>query len=1166
MTRGLTRREGVQDSLAGRDQMQPVQLRGPGIMNPTPMRVQAQQPATQSARVAQELANWSSGRLAEAVQKQQQRDLLDGQMAHIQGETFDQVEMQGRPWALEGYRLMDAQSMASSMLAAQRQEIAQMAHQMTPDQFRAHMADRVASMTEGMDPRTAELVQAQMVEQMPTLFADHTQRHLQYQEQQAFDSLERSIDVVSRDPTSVEQLVAFAAGGEDSPSAGLSDERRTTAVVSGIVRAFDNDNPLAYSAIMGAGVLDIESLPSDQIRAIRSAQSSFQSRRRQELNVALLNEEQALMDDVEAGNLSPGQAVESMVDMYSRHGIEITHSEATTIYGQAEAVERTENYTATVMIEEAMIRQDWDAVAAISSRALHGGTGVRVAPGQSSIAMEGNLTSGAAIRDRVNAAVESVLGPQARVIHSSGFRNNDTDGDGVPDRSSQHGTGGATDFQILRPDGSVVMWDHPEAQQVFEVAAQMGVRGFGAGPTYMGGSYFHLDLGLGGNGAPVRGGVTVWSDDDGGASDRGPGAAQWYQSLVNAASGSGGLSADESAAWSEAVSAYGGNIVHAGIAFEFGEDAVAALEAGTAPAGVVARAEEIQGTLDNWRAPTAADRLELAQAQLNATRQRNAMDVYEQITPQLADLDDQFVRNEIDEGTWIERRQHLFGVYDQARTEADVDHEIRTARQVDAAAVQAAQAAAGTEYELALDTAQAELVPHRLDFEEAMADETLTTAERQAAAQTYMAAMQGIFDQHGIEMIDRGRAGVAEQVITRFREGEAAHREYSASAAMIGNAETANTVGSLPSELQNRALDSYTERLQNTVANVAAENPDMTPAQLGALEREARMDYIARNNIVDPEMQQMVNLAASGQGWISRDGTPNPSVVAGLHTFTSILAENPDLAYQYVPDPEARGRMMAASFMVQTQFPDMDVFSGVDLADRNDPVANAFHAAVEQVGLAMDRPATPQQTGERVSRAVELMERGNITGSWLGGAGARNVAQALIPNSLVGAGLSSRFDTADVNAARGIDDSSINYQFQGQVTRFLEEVMPYMPAASQQGAVTMALDYVRDRGAVMGSSYIMPRENEPSIRSQMFPGQSVENTAAVNTAIVQWMKDDATLASNPILSEAVEGWLWDSTPQFTVHRVGETYSAIIPGYGSVALPLREIGDLYLSTR
>jgi hypothetical protein len=1106
--------------------------------------------------------------------------MLDGQMAHIQGQSFDNVQMEGRPWALEGYRLMDAQSIASSMLAAQRAEIANGGYEMSPDQFRSAMAARVTAMTEGMDPRTAELVQMQMVEQMQTLFNDHTTQHLAYQEQEAFNSLERSIDVVSRDPTSVEQLIAFAEGGEDSPSAGLSDDRRTAAVVSGIVRAFDNDNPLAYSAIMGSGVLG-ESLTSEQLSTIRSARQRFQTRRRTELNTALLNEETALMDRLEAGELTPEAAVEAYVDMYGRHGIEMTMSEAMQIHSQADTIEETENRTASVLIEDATLREDWDTVAQIGARAVFGGGGygVRVTPGQSSIPHVGNLTSDPAVRDLVHAAVETVFGPNVEVRHTSGFRNNDTDGDGIPNRSSQHGTGGATDFHIVE-NGQIVPWNDPRIEQMFGVAASYGARGFGAGPTYMSGTSFHIDLGLGGNGAPVRGGVTVWSDDDGGAADRGAGAAQWYQSIVNAGSGTGGLSSEESEQWSELVSTYQGNVVHAAVAMEFGADAVQALEAGTATAAVMARAEAVQGTLDNWRAPTAADRLNVARGQLDATRRRVAMDAYEEFAPRVAEVDDAFARGEMDEGTWRERRTHLYERYDQARTEADVNNEIAQVRAVDAAHAQAVEQARDTEYALALEAAQAATTEPRLAFEAAMEDESLTPQERQMAAQQYREARQAIFDEYGIQLIDRGNGAVAEQVIEQWTAGEQAHRAWAEGQAIIGNANTSQTVGTLPRDLQQRALGDFRNQLDTQIENMRAENPDVPEAQVEALRRDMEIDYIAQNGIIDEATQQMVNLAASGQGWINRQGEPNPSVVAGLHTFASIYAANPDLAYQYVSDPEAQGRMLAAMHQVQAQFPDTDAFASVDLSNRNDPLANAFHAAVEQVGLGIERPATPEQTAARVARAMDLMDRGNITGTAFGGLLSRSPSGALLP-TVGDAAISGNFDVRDRNAAYRLDRGMIDRDFSAHVTNFIETVTPYMPAVDQHGAVTMALDFVRERGAVMGNGFVMPRANEPSITSQMFPGQQVSNTAAVNTAIANWMSDEGTRESNPVLAEYFEdnfrgeGLIplsGDATagtrisPVYSVSRHGEHYVATIPGYGSVVLPLAEIGDLYTSTR
>jgi hypothetical protein len=336
------------------------------------------------------------------------------------------------------------------------------------------------------------------------------------------------------------------------------------------------------------------------------------------------------------------------------------------------------------------------------------------------------------------------------------------------------------------------------------------------------------------------------------------------------------------------------------------------------------------------------------------------------------------------------------------------------------------------------------------------------------------------------------------------------------------------------------------------------------------MERQARVEYVARNGIVDTEVQQMINLAASGQAWIGPDGEPNPSTVVGLHTFTSLLSENQALAYQYVPDPEARGRMMAAASMVQARFPKRDVFTDVDLTNKDDPVANAFHTAIQQVGLSMANPPSPEEIEARVGSALETLEDGNVTNTFMGGLWNDDVADAILPtgtastlNRLMGLG---RSDWDDVNVSGRIDRQAINDQFQGHVERFLTEIVPHMPGTSRDGAVTMAMDYVRSRGAMMGSTYVMPPPNEPGMRAQMFPGQQVDNLAAVNTAIGQWMASPEVQERIPILADVPNSIFWRGTPQYTVNRLNGQYVATIPGHGSINLPLREIGDLYTSNR
>jgi hypothetical protein len=91
---------------------------------------------------------------------------------------------------------------------------------------------------------------------------------------------------------------------------------------------------------------------------------------------------------------------------------------------------------------------------------------------------------------------------------------------GVSNHSpTNHAPGHAIDYYAQTEDGRRLPWNDPLVRQASERFWELGGHGVGAGPTYMGGQHYHWDI--------SSNGVRSWSDDDGGASDRGPGAAGW---------------------------------------------------------------------------------------------------------------------------------------------------------------------------------------------------------------------------------------------------------------------------------------------------------------------------------------------------------------------------------------------------------------------------------------------------------------------------------------------------------------------------------------------------------------------------------------------------------------------------------------------------------------
>lgn len=1058
MTQGMERRAAPQDNLRGMEAVNPVTRSVPGVGAPAAPSVPVN---TYGQQIASQVSRFAGERLAEIQQKRQERSMMDGQIAAMQGASFESVEMEGDKWALEGYRVVTAQSLSSSLLRAQEQEITSGAYEQDPDAYRATLVNRIDAMTADIpDERTRMLARDNLMQQMPTLVDGHMRQNLAFREQQNFDTLAQSVDVLSRDNSNTGALIAFATG-ESEATAGLSQERRRAAVVQGVVNAFTNNNPAAYAHLDAADFFNTDNLTASQLQTVRSAQNAYETRLRQQWNGELATEMTALNDRVTAGDIDPLIAAEEQAAIMARHGMRMRATEGNQIYDRARAGVEFAEGTRGLNIQAAGAAGDFD--------------------------LQARLMADAVIHQESRGNPNAVSPVGATGIMQL-----------MPATAANPGFGVRNIFQVARDMGVPVMGETADV-------AQMLMR----------------------------------------------------NPEVNEAMGTEYLST--------MLERYNGDVERALVAYNWGPGNADNWNGDRAslPEETQGYLRNITGSWDDNRPDPQGERV-AAERNLQAVRERARLASLEAMGPMMAENDELFMRGERTLTDWRETRQQAYETWGMELDAQRVNQEQQMMRSVAGERIAELQAVEDVQQAVQLETsiaaADVQLQERRAAFEAGTGTMTLDEIN-----QEYMGAMIGAYQDSGAEM-DAGRISQgAADLVTESAGLVARALQAQEEAAIISNAETAGTVGTLPPTLRDRAVEGFRDFLGRQVENFRAENPDAAPAEIGAMQRAAEVEYLATNGIVDDALQQQINLAASGR-WIAADGEARPTTVVGLHSFVSLLAANPDLAYQYVPDTEARGRMMAASHMVMSMFPDREVFTDVDLANRQDPVANAFYDAVQQVGLTVNSQPSTEETAERVARAVRLMDRGNITNTFGGGFMTDDPASSLVPDTLLQAGMSARFDMADVNAARSIRESAINDQFGMHVTNFLEEIVPHMPGTSQQGAVTMALDYVRERGAFMGSSYVMPAHNEPGLRSQMFPGQTVSNTAAVNTAIVGWLSDPTVQENHPILRDFQEQNFFRNASEYTVSRLNGQYVANIIGVGSIVLPLREIGDRYVAQR
>lgn len=1086
MAQGQERRAQPTDNLRGQDAINPVSRTVPQLGNVRAPSAQAATP-TFGARIAEQVGGYIGGQLANIQQQRQEKSALDGTIAGLQGQSFESVEMDGDKWAMEGHRMVTAQTISATLMRAQEQEIASGAYEADPDTYRATLVDRITNMTSEIeDPRTRRLAQEQLMSQMPALVDGHMTRNLAFKEQQNFEALANSVDVLSRDASSTGAMIAFATGQSEA-TAGLSIERRRAAVTEGVVNSFNNNNPAAYAHLEQAGLLTTEHLTAGQLNQLRSAQNQYEARIRAQWNGELKAEMTALEDKVAVGDLNPIQAAEQQAAIMARHGLRQSAQEGSGIYDRARAGVEFDEGTRGLNIQSAGLAGDYQ--------------------------LQARLMTDAVIKQESN---------------------------GNPNAVSPVGATGI--MQIMPATAADPGYG---VRNIFQVATDMGV--------------------------PF----------DRNASNATAEADRLMRNpAVNEAMGTEYLET--------MLERYNGDVNRALAAYNWGPG-----KADDWDGDLASLPEETRGYIRNITANFSDNRPDpqahrvAAETRYNNIREQAQLQVLEQMGPAMAENDEMFTSGNRTLADWRTGRESIYSEWGQAIDSQRINQEQQMMRRVfsdrinevraEQDNVESVQTAVALETGLA--AAEVQLQERRDAFE--AGDRTISLQE---INEEYMGSMLEAYTASGAELdasrISKDAGDIVHQSADLVSRALVAQEE----AAIISNAETANTVGSLPKPLMDRAVDKYrNELLPRAVENFRAENPNATSAQIGALQRQEEIQYLADNGIVDEAMKQQINLAASGN-WLDASGNARPATVVGLQSFVSLMAANPDLAYQYVPDAASRGRMMAASHQVLSLFPDRQVFTDVDLQDRNDPTANAFYEAVQQIGLADKANVTPEETSRRINTAITALDKGNLDNSWFGGITATSAAGALTASTWLGAGMSGRFEIADVRAQRSTDFESVNAQYKGHVQQFLEETMPHMPATAQEGAVKMALEFVRDRGALMGSSYVMPADNEASINAQMFPGQQNSNPSAVNTAITQWLLSDEVAASNPLMGdwrqsqnrvheafraispfhERNEGSM--HSPEYTVTRVNGQYRAHIAGVGSIMLPLREIGDLYTSNR
>mgnify|MGYP000362619255 CR=1 FL=1 len=364
MALGQERKQVTKDSLAGSQEIEPAvrEVRAPAVPDvPVPDVVNSV-----TSRLAKSLQGWSTKKLTALSDMENEQAQMDGQIAYMQGKSLQDVGLEGNKWAMEGFNLVNAQTASSTITAANMENIKNKDYELSPDQFREKLNAQFKAQMEQMDPNTRSMLRERLLKQAPALIQAHTTANLRHVEKQNYDAVVNNVDLMSRDDAHTDEFLFNFSGDKHSPTASLSESRRISAMVDGVVRAFSSGNPKALQKIKTAGLYD--QLSIGQKQKLEKAEAAYQGDLRKTFNASFMEEKKLFHEDIATGKYSDEEAVDRYSTLLAKYGMKINEIEQKKTWLTNSQAQDVRDHGDHIAFTAAMQAGDVDTAAKITER------------------------------------------------------------------------------------------------------------------------------------------------------------------------------------------------------------------------------------------------------------------------------------------------------------------------------------------------------------------------------------------------------------------------------------------------------------------------------------------------------------------------------------------------------------------------------------------------------------------------------------------------------------------------------------------------------------------------------------------------------------------------------------------------------------------------------
>lgn len=864
------------------------------------------------------LAEFGSKTIREAANARYTRIAAEGAMAYTQGKAVEDLPTDNNKWALEGYRVMEANTTSAALLAAQQAEISTSLYQLSPEEFRAQYGKRMEAALEGKDERVQDVLREQLMKAMPTLIEQHTREHAGYLETKNVEAVETAVDIMSRDTSNTDAVIGIASG--EGAASALASDKQQAAVVSGVVRALANGNPNAYYVLKNEGFFD--SLPADLANSLDAAKRQHDAKVKSEYNPARQSAEREIDRKIANNEYSPDEAAKAKADFEAEYGVDLTAQEASAAMDAADSAGAAENQSIQYEIKTAKLQGDYGKIADLTApyaneAGRRGGSGSRTrlvaraqSAGKDAKHVE-NLTP--AMADNLDALFESAPSNIRDGLQvGSGYRSVERQTQLWNEALAKYGSAAEARKWVAPPGRS--QHNHGNAVDIW----YNGVR-LDKAPAEVR-EWVHANAGNFGLHFPL--GNEAWHIEPAGV--RGKGVAP--KPTVGPV---------DQQKWRTSVEYAKGDLEVAAIVYSDGQAAADTwVQAGRDPSKLSAKAgafaNAVMQQVNGTKYETSQTRSARSQAVYEQVRERAQVEQASVIQARDIELDDAFKAGKIDYSTYTQERKANRDAYGVATTAADLKYAAGQQAQAAEAAARAAKAAADEQARIAKEQAKvakeqerdakvaakaaadakaaerAEM--HRIAVAQGKADydtkleaitkqpkpSDMSQAEFNAMQQQQIAEATKQFEttlttSAQQNQIPLAKQGISDAISVVAAQTKAALKRASENSQLATSIEHYVGTGSLntaPAAVQQRAWEDHQANVKTTVMQ-SANTTGMKPDQIAEYKQDLDEDFFAKSNYVPPEVQSQMSGPLLGE-LVGKDGVPSPQALAAIQAYAQL--------------------------------------------------------------------------------------------------------------------------------------------------------------------------------------------------------------------------------------------------------------------------------------